>query len=105
MEDHNGWGNRVDWCDFETRRVDGHMTPIPEVGDRIISKMESGKRGVFEIISVKRGYNTTDQFFATVKDIGLEDGTRCWFCNNQKELDKLNEIWEKAVVNEEIEEE
>ncbi len=97
MEDHTGWGNHIGWFDFDSRRVDGHMSPIPEVGDYIIAKMQSGKRGVFEIIQVKWCVDPHDQFFATVKDIGYENGEKCIFVNDQKEFDRLNKIWNKAI--------
>ena len=97
MEDHKGWGDRVGWFDFDSRRIEGHMSNTPSVGDHIIAKMQSGKNGVFEIIKVDWCFEPQDQFFATVKDIGYEDEEECFFVNDQKEFDKLNKIWSKAL--------
>lgn len=96
MEDHRGWGDRIDWFNFDTRRIEGHLSIIPEVGDHIISRMGSGKNAVFEIIKVDRCYDPRDQFFATVKDIGYESGEECFFVSDQEEYDKLIKIWDEA---------
>ena len=105
MENHTGWGNGIDWFDFDTRRIGGHLTPLPEVGDQIIARMESGKNGLFEIIKVDPCYNPRDQFFATVKDIGYESGEKCFFVRDQREYDKLEKIWNAAVKLPETEDE
>lgn len=97
MQDHNTWGNSISWFDFDRRRIGGHLSEIPEIGDRIIAKMGSGKNGLFEIIKVDWCYDPADQFFATVKDIGYEDGTECFFVNDQEEFDKLSKIWDAAI--------
>ena len=95
MEDHRVWGNSLSWFHFESRRIGGHMEQIPEIGDRIISKMGSGKNGVFKIIKVDYCYNPHDQFFATVKDIGYENGAECVFADTQEENDNLIKMWAK----------
>lgn len=59
------------FIDWEKRKLSGHMTPRPQVGDIIQSEMSSGKIGQFEVIDVKGAWNNDppDMFYATVKDL------------------------------------
>lgn len=70
MWEHSGWGDSVSFWDFEKRRITGHLTPRPRVGDEVQAKMQSGKIGRFEIQEVDYMLDPKDMFFATVKDVG-----------------------------------
>ena len=70
MQDHNCWGNCVDWFNWDTREVVGHLPTIPDIGDELRSKMDSGKIARFRIESVRQQTDPNDMFFATVSDIG-----------------------------------
>ena len=67
-----GWGNRIEWFNWETRKVVGWKTPKPQVGDLLHALMESGKVGEFEFTTVEPCGDPQDMFFATVKDIGYK---------------------------------
>lgn len=83
---HDGWGHHVEWFDggkgiheresedcIGELRVWGHLPSIPKVGDRLTSKMQSGRVGVFEFVEVDQMSNPLDMFFAWVKPLGYED--------------------------------
>jgi hypothetical protein len=71
------WGHHVEWFNFEKRRIWGHKTPLPKVGDFVDCDMQSGQRCRFEIIKVEGQSNPRDMFFADVSDYGYvaDDGT------------------------------
>ena len=68
----NGWGNNIAWYDWSTRKVYGHVTPVPEVGDFWEHRMKSGNIAVFQFVKVERQSNPTDMFFAHVRDCGYK---------------------------------
>ena len=73
---NNQWGNNIRWfmdTGFENRRIVGHQTPGPDVGDLLTCPMDSGKTAVFCIMELENHRNPPDMFFATVQDIGYED--------------------------------
>lgn len=68
--EHNGWGNSISWYDWKKRRLDGHMTPKPNVGDEIRDKLESGKIGRFRVKYVDHVTDVHDMFWCQVSDVG-----------------------------------
>lgn len=74
MADHTGWGNSIYWLDYKKRKLTGHLTPVPEVGDKVICEMKSpSKFRHFRIFTVARMLDFADppdQFFVTVNDSG-----------------------------------
>ena len=72
MWEHSGWGNSINWMDWDKRRVYGHLTPTPKKGDILMAKMESGKIARFEFKEVDVMRDPSDQFFATVSYLGYE---------------------------------
>jgi hypothetical protein len=69
---HNAWGNSIFFLDWERRRVSGHLKEIPEEGDILRAKMDSGKIARFQFVEVKRMHDPRDMFFATVSDLEYE---------------------------------
>jgi hypothetical protein len=72
MWEHSGWGNLINWMDWYERKVYGFMTPTPKEGDILRAKMENGKIAKFEFIHVEVMLDPSDQFFATVSDLGYD---------------------------------
>ena len=74
MADHKGWGNSIYWLDYEKRELTGHLTPKPEIGDKVICEMKSSNQfkhfKIYIVIKVKDLDDPPDQFFATVNDSG-----------------------------------
>ena len=72
MWEHSSWGNSIYFTDWDKRRIAGHLTPLPKVGDVLRCKMKSGKiaRFKFEVVDVLS--DPRDQFFATVSFLGYE---------------------------------
>lgn len=68
--EHKGWGDAINWTDWDERTIHGHLTPSPKIGDEVQAKMQSGKIGRFEIIEIRYMSDPKDMFFATVKDLG-----------------------------------
>jgi len=68
MWERNGWGNSINWSDFEKRRIVGHITPMIRVGDEVRSKMDSGKTARFIVKEVERMRDPNDMLFAIVED-------------------------------------
>lgn len=75
MWEHQGWGNRITWSDWDTRRIDGHISNRRQIkpGTEVWAKMQSGRVGRFEVIDVEYCGGVEDMFFATVKDVGYLD--------------------------------
>jgi hypothetical protein len=74
MEDHKGWGDSISFLDWDSMQITGHMTPLPEVGDYMTIKMESGKNALFKITKIEPCGNPKDQFFGEVQGLGyIED--------------------------------
>lgn len=69
-ENHQSWGNHIFFFDFERRRISGHLTPLPEVGDEWHVTMKSGNTMRYEIFSVEPCRDPRDMFFGMVKEIG-----------------------------------
>lgn len=69
MWEHKGWGDSISFWDYDTRKITGHLTPLPKVGDELQCKMVSGGIGRFEIISVRYCGDPSDMFFGVVKDV------------------------------------
>jgi len=70
MENHQGWGNRIGWSDFEKRRISAHTSPRPDEGDELRVKMQSGKIARFALIDIDYMSDPRDMWFATAYDIG-----------------------------------
>lgn len=68
--EHNGWGNNVYFSDFKNRKITGHLSPRPKVGDEIRSKMSSGKIGRFLVKEIEYCRDPNDMFFCDVEDLG-----------------------------------
>lgn len=73
MDERKGWGNRMSWTDWETRRVNGHTTPRPRIGDELRCTLKSGGIGRFRVVDVDLCADPSDMWFATVADIGYVD--------------------------------
>jgi hypothetical protein len=67
-----GWGNTIQWFNYDKRRVTGWKQCKPRAGDILESRMESGKTGVFKFVEVEHCSDPHDMFFATVEDIGYK---------------------------------
>lgn len=73
-----GWGDAINWMNIEPNkngeyRVVGWKTPKPQTGDKLESKMESGKIGVFVFKAIEHCGDPQDMFFANVVDVGYLD--------------------------------
>lgn len=69
-EEHDVWGNRISFTDFDTRRVSGHTTPLPNEGDELRCTMKSGKIFRFALVNVEYCNDPKDMWFADAYDIG-----------------------------------
>lgn len=68
------WGNKIEWFDFERRRIVGWKSILPRQNDLLLSNMKSGKTAIFKIGVVENCNDPRDMFFAYVEFIGyLED--------------------------------
>ena len=72
--DHQGWGNAINWTDYEKCQISGHIDKMVnggiKVGDLIHTPLKSGNIGVFEFIEVSYGNrDPRDLFFAKVKPL------------------------------------
>lgn len=72
------WGNKIEWFDWERRRVVGWKQERPKVGDYLYAQMQSGKWAKFRYTEVDLKWDPPDMFFGTVKDIG--------YCTEQEAL-------------------
>lgn len=68
--EHTGWGNTIKIFDWDERQLVGWLTPMPNEGDEVRIKMESGKVARFEITKMEPCGDPVDMFFADVKDVG-----------------------------------
>jgi hypothetical protein len=68
-----GWGNSIQWSSFGTgaqgTKVHGWKSRRPEVGDWLVSDMQSGEKGVFRFMEMDYKTDPRDMFFATVKGV------------------------------------
>ena len=70
MWEHEGWGDDIDFWDYERREITGHLTPMIRVGDMVHCKMNSGRIACYEVMSVDKKDNPPDMFFGKVEDRG-----------------------------------
>jgi hypothetical protein len=63
-----GWGDRIEWSDWENRRVVGWKSPRPAKGDVLKATMESGKIAQFIFGEIEYCDDPSDMFFATMID-------------------------------------
>ena len=70
IRERSGWGNSVSFINWDKRKLVGWTTPLPSVGDEVLSAMQSGRVGRFKITSVEPSYDPSDMWFAQVDDIG-----------------------------------
>lgn len=71
--EHTGWGNSIEWNDYQKRKLHGHLQNRPQLGDIINSKMESGKVGQFVVVEVHYMRDPPDMFFCVVEDLGYKE--------------------------------
>ena len=69
MWEHTGWGNSINFFDWDTRRISGHTPFKIKIGDEIRQKMVSGKIGRFKVINIDYKLDPSDMFFGTVEDL------------------------------------
>lgn len=117
MDQHSAWGDSIYFLDYKERRMTGHMTPKPEIGDRIKVEMKSKVQGrsfrFFTVISLEDFRDPPDQFVADVRDsgysIGVGDetvefhfGEKCPFCKKvfKKDFSSMLEHMEKKHLKE-----
>lgn len=67
---NGSWGRSVQFKDEHFKDVYGWLTPLPQRGDTILFKMESGKIGKYQFTDVRPCGDPTDMFFGTVKGLG-----------------------------------
>jgi hypothetical protein len=68
MWEHKGWGNAINWLDFEKRKMYGHLYDKPRIGDLINCQMQSGKVHSFIVVDVEYKSDPPDMFFCDVSD-------------------------------------
>lgn len=69
----NRWGHQISFWDWETRSVNGHLTPLPQDDDMFGREMKSGRIAVFKLCDIKPCGNPPDMFFAMAEDVGYLD--------------------------------
>jgi hypothetical protein len=72
--DHQGWGNAINWDDYEKCSLSGHIDKTNQggvkVGDILHTPLQSGNIGVFEITEVSYfNREPLDMFFAKAKPL------------------------------------
>jgi hypothetical protein len=72
MWKHKSWGDSIIWDEPNTR-IMGWLENKPDRGDKILSKMKSGKIGIFRITNVEHCRDPNDMFFADVMFDGYEE--------------------------------
>ncbi|AMS03537.1 hypothetical protein SEA_GUACAMOLE_46 [Gordonia phage Guacamole] len=85
QEQHRGWGNTIDWSTppGEVRRgvrrrkvvvgrLVGWLPSKPDVGDRVVTPMKSGRNAIFEVTAVEHAPSVWDMFWADVRLLGYE---------------------------------
>lgn len=107
ISQHSRWGNSIYFTDYKARRIAGHLTPKPEIGDRIKLEMKTEKDRrewrFFAITTLKDFSDPPDQFFCDVKDSGylikengknleFHLGEKCPFCRKKFKRDFNNMI-------------
>lgn len=74
-EEHRGWGDSISWMDWDKRKLMGHTTPLPAVGDELHCQMQSGKVATFRFKKINPCTDPSDMWFATVEDQGYLNET------------------------------
>ncbi len=78
-ENHRGWGNRIGFTSTEVKpglyksKANGHLDRIPEEGDLIEAKVESGKVGQFYVTNVRRAHDPPDLWFSDLLFYGYKE--------------------------------
>jgi hypothetical protein len=72
MWEHRGWGNRLEFSNFDLRRISAHLPNRHrfKVGTELREKMQSGHIARFKVIEVEYVSGVHDMLFAKVQDIG-----------------------------------
>jgi len=65
-----GWGNRIEWDNFQERTVRGWKQRRPVVGDLVKTPMASGADGVFRFVSVEYANDPSDMFYGQLEGLG-----------------------------------
>jgi len=65
-----GWGNRIEWFDYQKRKVHGWKQSRPVVGDLIRMPMQSGSDAVFRFTGVEYCDDPRDMFYGQLEGIG-----------------------------------
>lgn len=70
ITEHQGWGNRIGWFDFDRLKLSGHTTPWPEEGDILHCPLKSGEIGKFRFVKIEwAGRDVWDMWFADMEKI------------------------------------
>lgn len=66
MWEHSYWGNSISWFNIDSYRITGfsHQDSRINVGDYILSEMQSGKIARFVVLSIDYEDDPKDMFFA-----------------------------------------
>lgn len=69
MWEHNQWGNSISWLDCDNYKITGFSKQPDkiEVGDYILSEMQSGKIARFVVKSIDYKNDPIDMFFGSVE--------------------------------------
>ena len=73
MWEHKGWGNTIEWSDWDRGRVVGWLSISPKVGDELQCRMQSLKVMRFRFDKVERMNDPRDMFFADMSIIGYKE--------------------------------
>lgn len=77
MDSHNpcsGWGDSIKWFNFKSNIIVGWKRRIPEKDEVVKAILASGRSAFYHILEVDRQRDPCDMFFATLKNIGYENG-------------------------------
>lgn len=67
-----GWGDRIEWCKKD-HSIAGWKSRIPVEGDWLLTEMQSGREGLYQIKNVKPCKDPRDMFFADVEFVGYNE--------------------------------
>lgn len=89
-----GWGDTIDWLDWDNRKVVGWKHRRPNKGDILVAEMGSGKTAAFEFMDVKYCGDPNDMFFAKLRDVGYSDEPKVvkLLAETKEEVDPLDEF-------------
>lgn len=75
MQDHQCWGDSIQWSEWPKLKVHGHLYKRPVKGDILTCDFETGTRLEFQFVYVEHCSDPRDMFFANVKFLGeVSDG-------------------------------